>query len=180
MVDERKQHVILDDYDDYMNDFFQPSIPPPGATNQPRRPGPSVYTQEEEDLIAAMGGRGHRTTQEFAGLGTMKKNARPNSMPHNEMPLDPQQQNYNPEQFNPPPPPHVQAGPQFQPPPLFQPPPQHNFRKEGNLGESTLKEISLDYALPYLTDVVASWGAPVPIDPMGRLGDMVTGEQICI
>jgi hypothetical protein len=54
-----------------------------------------------------------------------------------------------------------------------------SYREEGYLGDSTLKEISMDYSVPitYLADVVASWGVPVPIDPMARLGDMVTGEQ---
>ncbi|KAL3775990.1 hypothetical protein ACHAWO_003955 [Cyclotella atomus] len=54
-----------------------------------------------------------------------------------------------------------------------------SYREEGYLGDSSLKEISMDYSVPitYLADVVASWGVPVPIDPMARLGDMVTGEQ---
>lgn len=53
------------------------------------------------------------------------------------------------------------------------------YREDGYLGDSTLKEISMDFSvpIPYLADVVASWGVPVPIDPLGRLGDMVTGEQ---
>mmetsp|Transcript_12158 Transcript_12158/g.17489 ORF Transcript_12158/g.17489 Transcript_12158/m.17489 type:complete len:524 (+) Transcript_12158:196-1767(+) len=56
-------------------------------------------------------------------------------------------------------------------------PPQ--FREEGYLGDSTLKEISMDYGIPitYLADVLATWGVPIPIDPNSRLGDMVTGEQ---
>ena len=70
MNDLGEQHVILDDYDDYMNDFFQPSILLPGAPNQLGRPGPSVYTQEEENLIAAIDGGGHQTKQEFFGLGS--------------------------------------------------------------------------------------------------------------
>ncbi len=57
------------------------------------------------------------------------------------------------------------------------PPPQ--YREEGYLGDSTLKEIAMDYGVPitYLADVLATWGVPIPIDPNGRLGDMVTGEQ---
>ena len=53
------------------------------------------------------------------------------------------------------------------------------YREDGYLGDSTLKEISMDFSvpIPYLADVVASWGVPVPIDPLGRLGDMVTGDQ---
>jgi hypothetical protein len=56
-------------------------------------------------------------------------------------------------------------------------PPQ--YREEGYLGDSTLKEISMDYGVPvtYLADVLATWGVPIPIDPNSRLGDMVTGEQ---
>ena len=56
-------------------------------------------------------------------------------------------------------------------------PPQ--YREEGYLGDSTLKEISMDYGVPvtYLADVLATWGVPIPIDPNNRLGDMVTGEQ---
>ncbi|KAL7548177.1 hypothetical protein ACHAWF_011476 [Thalassiosira exigua] len=84
------------------------------------------------------------------------------------MPTDPQQRNYNPEQqdFLPlPPPPGYAPGP--------------GFREEGYLGDSTLREISHDYSvpIPYLADVLANWGAPVPIDPTARLGDVVTGEQ---
>ncbi len=53
------------------------------------------------------------------------------------------------------------------------------MREEGYLGDSTLREISLDYSvpIPYLADVLASWGVPIPIDPACRLGDMVTAEQ---
>ncbi len=37
----------------------------------------------------------------------------------------------------------------------------------------------MDFSVPicYLADVIASWGAPLPIDPHARLGDLVTGEQ---
>ena len=61
----------------------------------------------------------------------------------------------------------------------FDGPSSNGFREEGYLGDSTLKEIAMDYSVPicYLADVIASWGVPVPIDPLGRLGDMVTGEQ---
>ena len=47
------------------------------------------------------------------------------------------------------------------------------------MGDSTLKEISLDYSvpIPYLADVLATWGVPVPINIDIRLGDMITGEQ---
>ena len=186
--DPREQHVILDD----MNDFFEypipPQRPPPPHMNmnQRRRPGPSVYTPEEEDLIARMGGRGGpRTTQEFAGLGTMKNN-RSGRLTSSQL-MDPQQLNYNPEQiFNGPeqmepggvggsimPPPQM---PMMPPPGLME---QQQYRKEGFLGDSTLKEISLDYSvpIPYLADVLATWGVPVPINIDIRLGDMITGEQ---
>lgn len=176
--DPREQHVILDEYDEYMNGFFaQPPIPPMGGPPPPPPPppsgtraGPSVYTREEEDLIAAMGGRGppSRSTQEFAGLGTMT-NQRGRHPPGSGGPMDdPQQRNYNPEQdelmMTPAPPPGMGVD---------------GMRQEGYLGDSTLKEISLDYSvpIPYLADVLTSWGVPVPIDPNVRLGDMVTGEQ---
>lgn len=53
------------------------------------------------------------------------------------------------------------------------------LREEGYLGDSTLHEISLDYSvpIPYLADVLTSWGVPVPIDPNDRLGDLVTAQQ---
>jgi len=151
-----------------------------------------VYTPEEEDLIAAMGGRGQqqqqhpRSTQEFAGLGTMTNDRGVHAMPpNNEMAIDPQQLNYNPEQNydppnerpnNMPPPPMPLVPPEAQ---MFGGRQQQQFREDGFLGDSTLKEISLDYSvpIPYLADVLAGWGTPVPIDPMARLGDMVTGEQ---
>jgi len=191
--DSREQHVILDDYDDLMiNDsFFQEPLPPQYRP-PPRRSGPSVYTPEEEDLIAAMGGRGQqqqqhpRSTQEFAGLGTMTNDRGVHAMPpNNEMAIDPQQLNYNPEQNydppnerpnNMPPPPMPLVPPEAQ---MFGGRQQQQFREDGFLGDSTLKEISLDYSvpIPYLADVLAGWGTPVPIDPMARLGDMVTGEQ---
>ncbi|KAL7517847.1 hypothetical protein ACHAWX_002725 [Stephanocyclus meneghinianus] len=133
----------------HMNEEYysqRPSVrrPPPAA----RRNGPSLYNPEEEDIIAAMGGRGRRNTQEFAGTRT------PNGR----------------DRFFEPPPFDIHdafgGGDQF-------------YREEGYLGDSTLKEISMDFSVPicYLADVVASWGVPVPIDPLGRLGDMVTGEQ---
>lgn len=52
-------------------------------------------------------------------------------------------------------------------------------REMGFLGDSTLREISLDFQVPicYLADVLCGWGVPPPIDPNGILGDMVTGEQ---
>jgi len=120
-----------------------------------RRGGPSVYTQEEEELIASMGGMGgpmgppppsrpgRPSTQEFAEAGTQSA-------------MRKHQQG--------------QSGPGA-------PPPQ--YREEGYLGDSTLKEISMDYGVPitYLADVLATWGVPIPIDPNSRLGDMVTGEQ---
>lgn len=145
MTDPREQHVILDDYDNYMNDFFQPPVPPhgpPPPPHQQRRSGPSVYTPEEEALIASMGGRGGRpTTQEFAGLGTMmnkKGTAVPSQQYESKMPIDPQQQNYNPEQdFIPPPPPIM---PPIPPPPPFAPPgaeEQFLRREEGYLGDIT-------------------------------------------
>lgn len=187
--DPREQHVILDDYEDYANAFFHQRPLPPPHRPPPRRGGggggPSTYTPEEEELIAAMGGRGPhaaRSTQEFAGLGTMTKDR---GMHPDEAHRDPQQQNYNPEQnYDPPPPPMAQM-PNDIMPPMEGPGTQmfgrqrQEFREEGFLGDSTLKEIAMDYAvpIPYLADVLASWGAPVPIDPAARLGDMVTGEQ---
>ena len=168
--DPREQHVVMDEYDDFMAGFRPRPVPPPYRPPPQGRSGPSVYTREEEDLIASMGGRGGpRSTQEFAGLGTMS-NERGS---HGEARGDPQQVNYNPEQnFVPPPPPMPDM------PPMGAPMGQQ-YREEGFLGDSTLKEISMDYAvpIPYLADVLASWGAPVPIDPSARLGDMVTGEQ---
>jgi hypothetical protein len=52
-------------------------------------------------------------------------------------------------------------------------------RQDGYLGDSTLKEVALDYQVPicYLADVLCGWGVPPPIDPTVILGDMVTGEQ---
>lgn len=52
-------------------------------------------------------------------------------------------------------------------------------REMGFLGDSTLKEISMDYQVPicYLADVLCGWGVPPPIDPNTMLGDMITGEQ---
>jgi hypothetical protein len=52
-------------------------------------------------------------------------------------------------------------------------------RDEGFLGDCTLAEIAMDYSVPicYLADVLCMWGAPVPINPRDRLGDLVTGEQ---
>jgi len=189
--DLREQHVILDDYDNFMmNDsFFQEPLPPQYRP-PPRRSGPSVYTPEEEALIAAMGGRGQqqqqhpRSTQEFAGLGTMTNERGVHAMPPNkDMAIDPQQLNYNPEQNYNRPNERLSSMP---PPPMPMMPPeaqmfggQQQFREDGFLGDSTLKEISLDYGvpIPYLADVLAGWGTPVPIDPDMRLGDMVTGEQ---
>lgn len=52
-------------------------------------------------------------------------------------------------------------------------------RESGFLGDSTLKEIALDFQVPicYIADVLCGWGVPPPIDPNMILGDMVTGEQ---
>ncbi|KAL3809782.1 hypothetical protein ACHAXA_001626 [Cyclostephanos tholiformis] len=198
--DPRERHVVLDDYDDIMDDPFayggggtrrRPMPPPPrpgGGGGGGRRSGPSVYTQEEEDLIESMGGRrrggmapppptgvggvggGPRTTQEFAGLGTMSRERgranRRRILRNGEPPVDPLARNYNPEQI-------------YDPPSPSFPPPNGYRREEGYLGDSTLVEISLDYSvpIPYLADVLANWGVPVPIDLNCRLGDMVTGEQ---
>jgi hypothetical protein len=129
------------------------------------------------------GGGGPRTTQEFAGLGTMSRErgrADRRRLLRNgggggggEQPVDPMARNYNPEQIYDPPPPPASAKSAPLPPPPFP------RRGEGYLGDSTLREISLDYSIPipYLADVVSGWGAPVPVDPNARLGDMVTGEQ---
>jgi hypothetical protein len=52
-------------------------------------------------------------------------------------------------------------------------------RENGFLGDSTLREISMDYQVPicYLADVLCGWGVPPPIEPNTILGDMITGEQ---
>jgi len=52
-------------------------------------------------------------------------------------------------------------------------------REPGYLGDSTLKEISMDFSFPicYIADVLVTWGCPIPIDVNMRLGDLVTGEQ---
>jgi hypothetical protein len=52
-------------------------------------------------------------------------------------------------------------------------------RESGFLGDSTLREIAMDFQVPicYLADVLCGWGVPPPIDPNMILGDMVTGEQ---
>jgi len=179
--DPRAQHVILDEYDSYMNDFFDFPIGPgsqgPHQGMPPQnRGGPAVYTNEEEELIAAMGGRQRmpppppvvgggpqprqvndingmgngqqRTTQEFAGLGTLTNNK---GRQGGSVSGDPQQLNYNPEQnFSPQ---QVAQGNGIMPPPpqgmpMIPPPNQAaaSLREEGFLGDSTLKEISLDYS----------------------------------
>lgn len=53
------------------------------------------------------------------------------------------------------------------------------LRESGFLGDSTLKEIAMDFQVPicYLADVLCGWGVPPPIDPNMILGDLVTGEQ---
>lgn len=52
-------------------------------------------------------------------------------------------------------------------------------REDGFLGDSTLREISMDFQVPicYLADVLCGWGVPPPIEPNAILGDMITGEQ---
>lgn len=35
----------------------------------------------------------------------------------------------------------------------------------------------LPVPIPYLADVLATWGVPIPINPNIPLGDMITGEQ---
>jgi hypothetical protein len=114
-----------------------------------RRGGPSVYTQEEEELIASMGGMG--------GRGPPPPR-RPSTQEFAEAGTQSAMRKYQ----------QLSGGPM---------PPQ--YREEGYLGDSTLKEISMDYGVPvtYLADVLATWGVPIPIDPNSRLGDMVTGEQ---
>lgn len=53
-------------------------------------------------------------------------------------------------------------------------------REIGYLGDSSLREIAMDYSVPisYLADVLCMWGVmpPIQIDDV-PLGDMVTGEQ---
>lgn len=53
------------------------------------------------------------------------------------------------------------------------------LRESGFLGDSTLREIAMDFQVPicYLADVLCGWGVPPPIDPNMILGDLVTGEQ---
>jgi len=88
------------------------TIDDPATTDRP-----SPYTEEEEDVIAAMGGK------------TLNKRRQ---------------------------------------------------REIGYLGDSTLREIAMDYSVPisYLADVLCMWGVlpPIQIDDVS-LGDMVTGEQ---
>mmetsp|Transcript_7014 Transcript_7014/g.10437 ORF Transcript_7014/g.10437 Transcript_7014/m.10437 type:complete len:535 (-) Transcript_7014:186-1790(-) len=117
-----------------------------------RRGGPSVYTAEEEELIASMGGMG-RSPPPPPPPG------RPSTQEFAEAGTQSAMRKY------------PQSGPAGPMPP--------QYREEGYLGDSTLKEISMDYGIPitYLADVLATWGVPIPIDPNGRLGDMVTGEQ---
>lgn len=52
-------------------------------------------------------------------------------------------------------------------------------REIGFLGDSTLREIAMDFQVPlcYLADVLCGWGVPPPINPNIILGDMITGEQ---
>ena len=52
-------------------------------------------------------------------------------------------------------------------------------REAGFLGDSTLREISLDFQVPvcYLADVLCTWGVPLPVNVNDRLGDLVTGEM---
>jgi hypothetical protein len=110
-------------------------------------------------------GGGPRTTQEFAGLGNMsRERGRADRRNLLQWQAYPTQRNYNPEE----PIPGVVVSSS-----------SSNRREEGYLGDSTSREISLDYGvpIPYLADVIANWGIPVPIDPNVRLGDMVTGEQ---
>merc|ERR1711971_319798 len=99
---------------------------------------------------------------------------------------DPQRLNYNPEQHYDPEELHFNTS-MMQQPPLSPPLPpiqgtprlDQQYREAGFLGDSTLREINMDYSvpIPYLAEVIANWGVPVPIDPLSRLGDMVTGEQ---
>lgn len=57
--------------------------------------------------------------------------------------------------------------------------PSHTSREPGYLGDSTLREIAMDYSIPicYIADVLVTWGCPIPIDVNSILGDLVTGEQ---
>ncbi|KAL7445761.1 hypothetical protein ACHAXH_008022 [Discostella pseudostelligera] len=149
--------------------------PPPGMMQgmplpplPPNRPPPMMEgtSMQQQDQ--------RPTTQQFAGLGTMTKksgnlNNRNRTTP---TPLSNQYQAQPPPpRFQPPPPPPL--------PPLQPPLPPPMMREEGYLGDSTLHEISLDYSIPipYLADVLTSWGVPVPIDPNDRLGDLVTAQQ---
>ena len=131
--------------------------PPPVA----RRQNQSMHPEDEE-MMAAMNGRGgRRNTQDFAGTRTPDGREDFINMPDMNDLMHPMHGAF-------------EMGPMGGP---FGGEPA--YREEGYLGDSTLKEISMDFSVPisYLADVVASWGVPVPIDPLGRLGDMVTGEQ---
>eukprot|EP00804_Cyclotella_cryptica_P013498 CCRYP_017218-RA/>CCRYP_017218-RA protein AED:0.31 eAED:0.31 QI:0/0/0/1/1/1/2/0/321 len=137
----------------------RPSVrrPPPVA----RRNGPTMYTPEEEELIAAMGGRGRRNTQEFAGTRTPNGRER-----FFEPPLPPPMgvEGNNFFDGNDP----FGGGEQF-------------YREEGYLGDSTLKEISMDYSVPicYLADVVASWECPFRLIPSVVLEIWLRGASVC-
>lgn len=53
-------------------------------------------------------------------------------------------------------------------------------RQPGYLGDSTIREISLDFQCPvcYIADVLCGWGVPPPIDIDGTpVGSLITGEQ---
>jgi len=64
-------------------------------------------------------------------------------------------------------------------PPAASPAVAARGRESGYMGDSSLRQIADDYGAPlcYLADVVMDWGAPYPILPDAKLGDLVTGEQ---
>eukprot|EP00957_Ditylum_brightwellii_P210871 15365506-Ditylum_brightwellii.AAC.2 len=102
------------------NQYGSPDAKSDSQFNKNQR---SAYTEEEEELIAAMGGKSKAVDKEGKKISK---------------------------------------------------------REPGYLGDSTLREIAMDYSVPicYLADVLATWGVPVPIDVNAYLGDMVTGEQV--
>ncbi len=191
-ADPREQHILIDDeyYDGWNDDYFFRPMPPPmqgmppgrmmppapgrmqgmqgmAPPLPPRRPPPLM---EEMMVLQDEQQQQRPTTQQFAGLGTMTK--KPGSaISKNRNGMTPLSYQNRP----PPPPPPPQTFPQSP----FPPPPPSMLREEGYLGDSTLTEISLDYSIPipYLADVLTSWGVPVPIDPHDRLGDLITAQQ---
>ena len=141
--------------------------------NTVRRPPQDVRRQSfspppyggggEDNMMMGMNHPGRRDTQDFSGTRTPNGREGFVTLPDVNDPMNPLHGVFE-----------MNNGPMMGGNPFG-----GQYREEGYLGDSTLKEISMDFSvpIPYLADVVASWGVPVPIDPLGRLGDMVTGEQ---